>query len=61
MQSIGRLRQENFSGSAVLFRLFHAPRRGTVSSRFWSADLAARILLCQGDAVSLQPSTNSDL
>jgi hypothetical protein len=60
MQSIERVRQENFAGDAILFRLFHAPRAWVETSAHCTAIVVGFVVATRGETVNWLPKSNGE-
>jgi hypothetical protein len=60
MQSIERVRQENFAGDAILFRLFHAPRAWVETSAHCTAIVVGFVVATRGETVNWLPKSTGE-
>jgi hypothetical protein len=60
MQSIGQEQQENFSGDAILFRLFQAPRARAETSAHRTAIVVRFVVATRGEKVNWLPKSTGE-
>jgi len=60
MQSIGRVQQENFSGDAILFRLFQGPLARAETSAHCTAIVVGFVVATRGEAVNWLPKSTGE-